>query len=215
MKPPAQTETDFLCSAVILYLLFFVSPPTDIGASYPTAVFVEHRLPAAAATHARLLFAFPGRKLRRKLGLSTHARTQGGAVCVVTTPDSDNHIMMHLQFPQSDVHSTLARLKDVIEAKRQTLNYDQLEQRSVPFDDFYHLMRHLTRDACFTDHDIITVARYYQDRKGTDLPLDVLLAIVQEQLKRASWEEFEYIEDQCLHHDNIRLNSYATPQMSR
>jgi hypothetical protein len=111
---------------------------------------------------------------------------------------------MHLQFPQSDIHSTLARLKDALEVKRQTLDYDQLEQRSVPFNDFCHLMRSLTRDICFTDHDIITVARYYQDRRDGGLPLDVLLAIVHEQLKRANWEDFEYIEDQCLHHDNIR-----------
>jgi hypothetical protein len=110
------------------------------------------------------------------------------------------------QFHQSDIHAILARLKDALETKRSTLSYDQLERRSVPFDEFCHLMKCLTRDVSFTDHDIITVARYYQDRKDPGLSLDVLLAIAHEQLKRASWEEFEYIEDQCLHHDNVRLD---------
>lgn len=109
------------------------------------------------------------------------------------------------KFPQSDIHMILARLKESLDAKRPSLDYCQLEQRSVPFDEFCRLMKCLTCDVTFTDHDIVTMARYYQDRKDPGLSLNVLLAIVHEQLKRSSWEDFEFIEEQCLHHDNVRL----------
>jgi len=113
------------------------------------------------------------------------------------------------QYQQSDLCSILTKLKAALEPQRHHLNYDLLEQPCVPFDEFCHLMKELTHDASFTEHDIITLARHYQDPKDTRLPLNVILAIVHEQLKRANWEDFEYIEEQCLHHDNVR--SVAIP----
>jgi hypothetical protein len=99
---------------------------------------------------------------------------------------------------------TLSKLKAALDPQRDCLNYDLLEQRCVPFDEFCHLMKSITRDASFTEHDVITLARHYQERKDRILSLNVILGIVQEQLKRANWEDFEYIEEQCLHHDNVR-----------
>jgi len=109
------------------------------------------------------------------------------------------------QFPQSNIEAIMSRIKAALEPRRASLNFDELESVSVPFDAFCGLVRRLLTGHCeFTNHDIITLARYYQHRPDLGLTVNEMLAICHEQLKRASWEDFDHIEYQCEHHDGLR-----------
>jgi len=99
----------------------------------------------------------------------------------------------------------MARVKAALEPQRASLNFDELESVSVPFDEFCGLMRRLLSGHQFTNHDIVTLARYYQQRADLGLTLNEMLAICHEQLKRVNFEDFEHIEYQCQHHDGLRF----------
>jgi len=98
----------------------------------------------------------------------------------------------------------MERVKAALEPQRASLNFDELESVSMPFDEFCGLIRRLLAGSKFTNHDIVTLARYYQHRADPGLTLNVMLAICHEQLKRVSWEDHEHIEYQCQHHDGLR-----------
>jgi len=109
------------------------------------------------------------------------------------------------QFPQSNIDAILARVKAALEPQRASLNFAELESVSVPFDEFCGLMRRLLAGQQFTNHDIVTLARYYQHRADLGLTLNEMLAICHEQLKRVNFEDFDHIEYQCQHHDGLRF----------
>jgi len=100
----------------------------------------------------------------------------------------------------------MARVKAVLEPQRASLDFTALESVSVPFDEFCGLMRRLlaVQGRSFTNHDIVTLARYYQHRPDLGLTLNEMLAICHDQLKRTNFEGFEHIEFQCQHHDGLR-----------
>ena len=114
------------------------------------------------------------------------------------------------QFPQSNIDAVMARVKAALEPQRAELDFDcGLESVSVPFDEFCGLMRRLLAAAPpgahpFTAHDLVTLARYYQQRADAGLTLNQMLAICHDQLKRANFDDFDHIEYQCQHHDGLR-----------
>jgi len=102
-------------------------------------------------------------------------------------------------------------VKAALEPQRDSLDFSELESTAMPFDQFCGLMRRLLGDASppFTNHDIVTLARYYQHRADTALSLNELLAICHDQLKRANFEGLEHIDYQCQHHDGTRFIGVA------
>jgi len=104
----------------------------------------------------------------------------------------------------------MARVKAALEPQRAELDFNcGLESVSVPFDEFCGLMRRLLAAAPpgahpFTAHDLVTLARYYQQRADAGLTLNQMLAICHDQLKRANFDDFDHIEYQCQHHDGLR-----------
>jgi len=106
----------------------------------------------------------------------------------------------------------MARVKAALEPQRASINFDELEVVSVPFDEFCGIMRRLLAGhaTTFTNHDIVTLARYYQHRADLGLTVDEMLAICHDQLKKASFEDFDHIEYQCQHHDGLRFSLFSS-----
>ena len=68
------------------------------------------------------------------------------------------------------------------------------------FDQF----RQFLKDVCgpnLTDHQIITLARVYQDEPQSSLDLNAFIAITQDTLRKANFEDFTKVRDQCIHYD--------------
>ena len=55
-----------------------------------------------------------------------------------------------------------------------------------------------------SEHEIITMARYYSDTRDVKLSLETLVAIVQEQLKKNAFENFAKLQEGFLQHDTDR-----------
>ena len=73
-----------------------------------------------------------------------------------------------------------------------TMNYEQ----------FHATLKYLKSN--LSEHEIITVARFYQDRRDEIMQKDTLVAIAQDQLRKAQFESFSFIEQQCEHYDQDR-----------
>ena len=54
-----------------------------------------------------------------------------------------------------------------------------------------------------SEHEVITVARQYQDRRDEALDLPTLVAIAQEQLSKVNFDNFNKVIEQCVHYDKL------------
>ena len=52
-----------------------------------------------------------------------------------------------------------------------------------------------------TEHEIMTVARYYSDSQDETLPLDTLVSVVQEQLRKTNFENFSKLTEGFMMYD--------------
>ena len=55
-----------------------------------------------------------------------------------------------------------------------------------------------------TEHEIMTVARYYSDHQDETLPLDTLVSVVQEQLRKTNFENFSKLTEGFMSYDTDR-----------
>lgn len=74
----------------------------------------------------------------------------------------------------------------------------------LPFEQFRSAVQSLAVGH-LTDHEIISVARSYQDRKDDGYNLKTLVALSQEQLRKVNYEDFSTIAAQCDHYDEERI----------
>jgi len=109
-----------------------------------------------------------------------------------------------VQFPQSNVELIMDKLADLAK----DVNMDQLMSSlqgrpQIPMDQFCDIVKQISKGE-LSDQEVITLARYYQDRKEERISIDALLVMIQEQLKRAGFEDFRGIQERCLHFDGTR-----------
>lgn len=115
-------------------------------------------------------------------------------------------ILHLLQFAQANIEQILVKLKQLgagmreeIERKTQTGTLG-----SMPFQNFRAALQTLAQGQ-LTEHEVITVARYYQDRHDDTPNEGALLGIAQDHLKKAYFENFSQILEHCKHIDQARL----------
>lgn len=56
-------------------------------------------------------------------------------------------------------------------------------------------------DGAFSEHEIMTLGRYYSVKDEYEMDLNFLLAVAQEQLKRNSFENFEQLSAVLTYND--------------
>jgi len=74
---------------------------------------------------------------------------------------------------------------------------------NLPFEQFRGAVQALAPGR-LTDHEIMTVARNYQDRKDDGYNLQTLVALSQEHIRKVNYEDFSTIAAQCDHYDQER-----------
>lgn len=59
-------------------------------------------------------------------------------------------------------------------------------------------------EGSLTEHEIMTVGRYYSVREKPEVDLGLLMAVAQEQLKKKSFENFSKLTDAFVYNDRER-----------
>lgn len=106
------------------------------------------------------------------------------------------------EFPSANIRQILSKLAAVGACRQDELSR-HASDGCVDFDRFRNLLLDICQGA-LSPHEIMTVARYYQDCKDDSLKLETLVAIVQEQLRKANFENFFQVQEQCVHYDKDR-----------
>ena len=120
------------------------------------------------------------------------------------TQPMTRHACVHIsplaseQFPCSNIERIMSKLCQALgESAREDVSP---AQAVVSFERFAELLKQRAPGA-LSDHELRTLARYYQDRGEDAMSLETIVGIVQEQLRKANFEGFMRIADQCAHHD--------------
>lgn len=97
----------------------------------------------------------------------------------------------------------LANIRQSDEVKSYFMKNDPEGSGFIQYEQFHNLVRQM--DPTITEHEIMTVGRYYSQRQGEDkLNIQKLIGIIQEQLRKRNFEGFSKLREDCLHHDKAR-----------
>jgi len=113
-----------------------------------------------------------------------------------------NYMERHnAEFPSANIQVIMGKLHQACGDRR-----DEFQSSSmgvVGFDQFQSMVINLAGGA-LTAHEVRTLARHYMHRQEEDVSAETLIAAGQEQLRKANFETFTKIIDQCIHHDPDR-----------
>ncbi|KAM6384024.1 EF-hand domain-containing family member C2 isoform 1-T1 [Alca torda] len=117
-----------------------------------------------------------------------------------------NYMEKHTnEFCMADIGIILKKLKDTAEPRSREIRQvfaaaDPEHSKVIEYEPFRNLIASIT-DGAFSEHEIITLGRYYSVREEYEMDLHFLLAVAQEQLKKNSFENFEQLSAVFLYND--------------
>ncbi|NXU71786.1 EFHC2 protein, partial [Oreotrochilus melanogaster] len=117
-----------------------------------------------------------------------------------------NYMEKHAnEFPRADTGFILKKLKDIAEPRSREIRQvfaasDPEHTKVITYDCFRNLIASIT-DGAFSEHEIMTLARYYGVREEYEMDLHLLLALAQEKLKKNSFENFEQLAAVLVYND--------------
>ncbi|XP_030055562.1 EF-hand domain-containing family member C2 isoform X2 [Microcaecilia unicolor] len=136
--------------------------------------------------------------------------------------DADEYAFIYMEnnaheFPRANINIILNKLKKK-EAKSREIKQtfaasDPGRSNKVEYEQFRKILRNVS-DGTLSEHEIMTVARYYSVQDDSDVDVNFLLATAQEQLKRNNFEDFSKLKDFFVHSDRER-NGLLSLQTSR
>ncbi|XP_009071519.1 PREDICTED: EF-hand domain-containing family member C2-like, partial [Acanthisitta chloris] len=125
--------------------------------------------------------------------------------------DADEYALNYMEkhaneFPMADTGVILKKLKDLTEPRseeiRKTFAASDPEHTNViEYDTFRNLIVSMT-DGALSEHEIMTLGRYYGMREEKQIDLQVLLAVAQEKLKKSSFENFGQLTAVLIYNDS-------------
>ncbi|KFV12664.1 EF-hand domain-containing family member C2, partial [Pterocles gutturalis] len=117
-----------------------------------------------------------------------------------------NYMEKHAnEFSVANIGVILKKLKDIAEPRSREIRQvfaaaDPEHSKVIEYDTFRNLIVSIT-DETFSEHEIITLGRYYGVRDEYEMDLHFLLAVAQEQLKKNSFENFEQLSAVLIYND--------------
>ncbi|XP_075376212.1 EF-hand domain-containing family member C2 isoform X3 [Mycteria americana] len=117
-----------------------------------------------------------------------------------------NYMEKHAnEFSVADIGVILKKLKDIAEPHSREIRQvfaatDPEHTKVIEYDPFRNLIVSIT-DGAFSEHEIMTLGRYYGVRDEYEMDLHFLLAVAQEQLKKNSFENFEQLSAVLMYND--------------
>ncbi|NXP54510.1 EFHC2 protein, partial [Heliornis fulica] len=117
-----------------------------------------------------------------------------------------NYMEKHAnEFSVADIDIILKKLKDIAEPRSQEIRQmfaatDPEHTKVIEYGSFRNLIGSMT-DGAFSEHEIITIGRYYRVRDEYEMDLHSLLAVAQEQLKKKNFDNFEQLSAVLIYND--------------
>ncbi|XP_075706870.1 EF-hand domain-containing family member C2 isoform X2 [Rhinoderma darwinii] len=127
--------------------------------------------------------------------------------------DADEYVFSYMEktvheFPMADIASIISKLRSIGE-----LNSREIKQHFVAnaprnrTEMTYETFRNAMVEICdrkLTEHEIMTVGRYYSAQEKLEVDLGLLMAVTQEHLKKKSFENFSKLCDAFVYNDHER-----------
>ncbi|XP_030332238.1 EF-hand domain-containing family member C2 isoform X2 [Strigops habroptila] len=124
--------------------------------------------------------------------------------------DADEYTLNYMEkhaneFSVADVGVILKKLKGITEPRSREIRQlfaatDPDHNKVIEYDAFRNLIVSIT-DGAFSDHEMMTLGRYYGVKDEYEMDVHYLLAVAQEQLKKNRFENFEQLTAVLLYND--------------
>lgn len=124
--------------------------------------------------------------------------------------DADEYAVMYMEkhsseFPQANIQFILPKLKQILESKYEEVKsefqrFDQGNSGKMPASRFREILQHYG-EGLLTIHEQLTVSRHFGDSMEEEDDLQMLIVTIQEQLRKANFEDFSNMMDSCRHED--------------
>ncbi|XP_064353414.1 EF-hand domain-containing family member C2 isoform X5 [Dromaius novaehollandiae] len=117
-----------------------------------------------------------------------------------------NYMEKHAnEFSMADISVILKKLKDIAEPRSREIKQmfavtDPDHTKVTEYDPFRNLIVNIT-DGALSEHEIMTLGRYYSMRDDSEMDVHFLLAVAQEQLKKKSFENFGQLSAVLVYND--------------
>ncbi|ELU01034.1 hypothetical protein CAPTEDRAFT_148704 [Capitella teleta] len=113
-------------------------------------------------------------------------------------------------FVHANVGQILPKLAQVLASQNEDASH--LGSSPVSFEQFRSLLQDLSQ-GMLSEHEIVTLARFYQDNKDNSLSIETLLAVAQEELRKVNFEDFRDLQTLCIQHDTERCGLLSPEQL--
>ncbi|XP_018102145.1 EF-hand domain-containing family member C2 isoform X2 [Xenopus laevis] len=127
--------------------------------------------------------------------------------------DADEYVFNYMErnaneFPMSDISVITSKLRRIGETKSREIKQhfeanDPAGTSHMPYEIFRNLLVDIYEKQ-LTEHEIMTIGRYFSVREKPETDLGFLTAIAQEQLKKNSFENFSKLSDVFVYNDKDR-----------
>lgn len=124
--------------------------------------------------------------------------------------DADEYAVEYMEqhsaeFPQANIHFILPKLKQILEQKYEEIKsefqkHDPSDSGKIIAKSFREILDKFGQ-GLLTVHEQLTVSRYFGDHKEEEDDLQMLVVAIQEQLRKANFEDFSNMMDSCRHED--------------
>ncbi|KAM4701524.1 EF-hand domain-containing family member C2 [Discoglossus pictus] len=124
--------------------------------------------------------------------------------------DGDEYTFSYMErnaheFPMAEVNTIMSKLRRIGQSKSREINQlfaanDPGSRNEMAYETFRNLLTQIT-EGNLTEHEIMTIGRYYSVREQPEVDFNVILAVAQEQMKRKTFEDFSKLSDAFLYND--------------
>ncbi|XP_063811697.1 EF-hand domain-containing family member C2 isoform X1 [Pseudophryne corroboree] len=127
--------------------------------------------------------------------------------------DADEYVFNYMEknvneFPMANIASIKSKLRSIGESKVREIKQlfaanDPGNRNEITYETLRNVIVEIS-DRKLTEHEIMTVGRYYSIREKPEVDLGLLMAVAQEQLKKKSFENFGKLSDAFVYNDRER-----------
>ncbi|XP_072369944.1 EF-hand domain-containing family member C2 isoform X3 [Scyliorhinus torazame] len=134
----------------------------------------------------------------------------GNYFCLV---DADEYTFCYMEknadeYQKANICTILTKLKTTgdlhsLEIKRMLSAHDQKRIGIINYDDFRNIVIQIG-EGLLTEHEVMTIGRYYSIREEQKTDICLILHVVQEALRKSAFEDFVKISDAFIYEDRQR-----------
>ncbi|CAH1781543.1 unnamed protein product [Owenia fusiformis] len=118
------------------------------------------------------------------------------------------------EFAKASINLIMQKIQQALQGKGDAQDIQSFFQQNdtsgsgnMSYEQFHDMLLQVA-PGLLTEHEIMTIGRYYMEKKEDDrLDINTLIAITQEQLRKHNFEGFTKLNEQFMHHDNSRSNT--------